>query len=691
MVRLAHVLAAVLLVAAMEALLIQWTSYVVAPNTLVIDFVASGVVLAMAVVPIIVAVATAYRKGSSWAFLTATVLALAFYDLSRIHTEKMSWQDPAIPALMVILAIGCWSVVRPPAVGAARGAADFVVAQVLVGATAVTWAVLHVGSFTPTIVVLVLLGSLTAVQVACSLWLLARERSAPPRSIVVALASLAVAIVFSMVSYPVVPGTVKLKMRSQSGEMAVAPGRLPNVIVVVMDTVRADHLSLYGYEHPTSPQLAEFAERAYVFRRAIANSDWSLPSHATLFTGLLPHQHGAHTVIASIQDGRGRGDEVGWIAQQPLPPSRKTIADRLREVGYETGLIAANHAWLADDWGLVRGFHYVENEPRSLVAFDPFCGAYLRHQPIDALDALYERSTRPELSADEIVGQATDFLGRQRGRSFFLVLNFMDAHAPYLSAMRADAVPEIRERFRGARWSAANLEAYDRSIAFLDDQLGRFFGELKARGLFEDSLIVVTADHGERFGPSGIGWHGDDLSQSTLHIPLLIKMPRQAKGERVERWAQLADVPPTILAAAGLPIPREFFGSPLGRQSRAVIAENYLSSGGTGGDTLRSHGPPRFVSMEILDEKLPTQWALFDGPWKLVRNADGRDLLYDLSDDPSESENLAARRPEIAQQMTDRLAALLPPGTFTDYRRPIAQAGVSALTIEKLKSLGYAQ
>ena len=194
---------------------------------------------------------------------------------------------------------------------------------------------------------------------------------------------------------------------------------------------------------------------------------------------------------------------------------------------------------------------------------------------------------------------------------------------------------------------------------------------------------MVTSDHGERFGASGRGWHGDDLSQASIHVPLLIKMPRQARSERPERHAQLADVAPTVLGAAGLPIPQEFFGSALAERSRAVIAESYLAAGGT-------VTPLRPVSVVQLDMELPTMWALLEADWKLVRDARGRDALYDLASDPAEATDLAASRPEVVQRMAARLASLLPAQTFTDYRLPLAQDDVSSATVEKLKSLGYA-
>jgi arylsulfatase A-like enzyme len=347
-------------------------------------------------------------------------------------------------------------------------------------------------------------------------------------------------------------------------------------------------------------------------------------------------------------------------------------------------LVSANYAWLSPESGLLQGFEYIDSRPGMLVGWEPFAAAYLRHQPIKALKTMYARGTSSKASAREIVDHVEGYLDRQSRRPFFLLINFMDAHAPYTSALHADAVPEIHARFAAHPLSAANVESYDRSIAFLDQQLGRLFANLQARGLFDDALIVVTSDHGERFGAGRRGWHGDDLSQASIHVPLLIKTPRQARSERPVRRAQLADIAPTVLAAAGLPIPPEFFGSVLAERSHAVIAESYLAAGGT-------VTPLRPVPLAQLDSELPTMWALFEADWKLVRDARGRDALYDLASDPAEATDLAASRPEVAKQMAERLASLLPAQTFTDYRVPLAQADVSSVTVEKLKSLGYAQ
>ena len=679
----ARVLWAVLSVAGMEALLVQWTSLVVPPGTLALDFVVTAIVLAL-VVGTVVAPFAAARGLPPGRILSVSVLAaLSFYDASRIRTEKLSWHDPATFVLIGILGAGCWNELRRTTERSED--ADVVAAIVLTSATAVAWAALYIrGRFTSTLLVLALLALATAVQLGWSRWL-AREGRAPAGGSAAAPLWQGVLLVGLAVStYPIAPGFLRPLLLGDAAATGASSRTLPDVVVVVMDTVRADHLSVYGYERSTSPELARFAERAYLFPRATANSNWSLPSHATLLTGLLPHQHGARAVVSSITSPESSAAPMARLAFQPLAEQQVTLAERLREAGYQTAMVSANYAWLSPESGLLQGFDYVDSRPGMLVGWEPFAAAYLRHQPIRALETMYARGTSSKASAREIVDHVEGFLGRQSRRPFFLLINFMDAHAPYMSALQADAVPEIHARFAARPLSAKNVDAYDRSIAFLDHQLGRLFAGLRARGIFDDALVVVTADHGERFGPSGRGWHGDDLSEASIHIPLLIKVPHQARAERPERRAQLADIAPTILEAAGLPIPQEFFGSALAGRSRAVIAESYLAAGGT-------VTPFRPVPVGRLDAELPTLWALLESDWKLVHDATGKDALYDLASDPAEATDLASSRPDVAKPMAQRLAALLPADTYTDYRAPLAQHDVSSVTVEKLKSLGYAQ
>jgi len=662
---------AALLVAGAEAGVVQWTSYSVPPLVLLIDFVTTAAVLSAVVVPVTaVLAATRYRSAAGAA---ATVVAVAVYDLSRIRTEKLALGDAATIAVGAVLLVGVARVALR-AVRADASERSAVVESIgLIAATAAALILCRLGGkFVPTATALALLAITTAVQLAVAV------RLGP---LAARLAAVAVVIAAAAASYPFVPGF--LEPAAAAPRPAESAPKTPSVVVIVMDTVRADHLSLYGYEHPTSPELEKLAARAHVFRRAIANSNWSLPSHATLLTGLLPHQHGAHTVVSPAAADPSSPRLVD-ITQQPLAEANETIVETLRGRGYATGAVTANYAWVTKESGLLQGFDYVDDRSGMLVAWEPFCGAYLRHLPVASLRDLYARKTSSKLGADDIVDHSLAFVDAVGRGPFFLLVNFMDGHAPYGSALRAELVPEIRERFRKSRWRAANLEPYDRSIAFLDHEVGRFFRELEARRIFDDALVVVTSDHGERFGEGNRGWHGADLSQESVRVPLLIKLPGESSPQTIDRRAQLADVVPTILDAVGLPASKSFFGSPLALASRAVIAENYLASGGRG-------TAPRSISLDELDERLPTEWAIFDGDWKLVREAGGRNRLYDVARDPAEAEDRAASEPEVTRRLAEELAALLPREAFTGYRTPVVQAKASNVTIEKLRSLGYAQ
>jgi len=356
----------VLLVAGMEVLLVQWTSLVVPPTTLAVDFVVTAIVLAAVVGPIVGVFAVARKPAPGRILSTAVLATLFFYDVSRIRTEKLSWHDPATLVLMGILGIGCWNELRRT--NDRSEYADVVGAVALVSATAVAWAALCIrGRFTPTIVVLGLLTLATAVQLGWSRWRSSGTRAEPAASIAAPLWPGVLMVALAVSTYPVAPGFLRPLILDDAGAATTSSQALPNVIVVVMDTVRADHLSIYGYERATSPELARFAERAHLFRRATANSNWSLPSHATLLTGLLPHQHGARAVVSSVAAQERSQAAMARLAFQPLAEAQVTLPERLREVGYQTALVSANYAWLSPESGLLQGFEYIDSRPGMLV------------------------------------------------------------------------------------------------------------------------------------------------------------------------------------------------------------------------------------------------------------------------------------------------------------------------------------
>jgi arylsulfatase A-like enzyme len=298
----------------------------------------------------------------------------------------------------------------------------------------------------------------------------------------------------------------------------------PSVILVSIDTLRADHVGLYGYARPTTPFLDRWAQGGVVFERAFTTAAWTLVAHMTMLTGLFPEQHG---VI-----GKNRA----------LSPEIPLLAERMRAAGYRTyGLYF--DGWINARHGFDRGFDVFES-----------------HKDLAEADA-HLRKLLPEL---------------ERGGPFFLFLHLFDVHCgdldhdtlpyqepePYQSRFLAGLPPLPKMPLRKL-WESENLltseqlqtvtALYDSGIQHVDEQLGRWFGEFEQRGLTRNTLMIVTADHGEALGEHGrLNQHGDSW-QSALHIPLILRHPAGlGAGTRVSTPVHLGDVVPTILAAAGL-------------------------------------------------------------------------------------------------------------------------------------------
>jgi arylsulfatase A-like enzyme len=296
--------------------------------------------------------------------------------------------------------------------------------------------------------------------------------------------------------------------------------KAPLVIVYLVDTLRRDHLSLYGYGRRTSPQLDGFASDAVVFERAVASSSWTIPSVASLFTSLLPDAHGALQL------------------QAPLPPAVHTLAERLAESGFATGAVVANPLILVS-----RGFD------QGFTCFEGLRGRKKR------------RLSRT-VPAARVVDTALRFLDSHRGLPSFLYVHAFDPHFPYQPPPPFDHLfepPTPSERDQA-------VALYDGEIAYGDREFGRFVRELKAKGLYDRALLVFASDHGEEFLDHGDWRHGGSLFDELVRVPLVVKYPGGSHaGRRVDLQVQLLDVFPTVLEALSLPVPADpaFLGRPL--------------------------------------------------------------------------------------------------------------------------------
>jgi arylsulfatase A-like enzyme len=431
------------------------------------------------------------------------------------------------------------------------------------------------------------------------------------------------------------------------------PPRPPNVLVVTLDTVRADHLSAYGYPVRTSPQLERLAARSTRYARAWATSPWTLPSHASLFTGKHAFEHGARTYPIDQP-----GNNV-----RPLHKGHVTLAEALREQGYATAAFVANVAYLGRRWKLHQGFDVYDVQHEMGEA-----------RNVDVLAWLASRDER---------------------KPFFLFVNYMDAHRPYNARPRPGLLPREVVQDKGALLNQlyktvmpGKVEAppdlrqkvvdqYDTAIANLDEELGRLVDAVEAAG---PAVVVVTSDHGEYFGEHRLVEHSKDVYEPALRIPLVVRTPGQDAGRVVSTSMSLVDVPRLI--ADGLPahvrdalIPH--FPYVPGRHP--VIAEVYYTRTK---DLFHPEWGWRFRRVRT---------ALVDWPFKLIQSSDGAHELHDLARDPAELHDLRADRPEVASGLARTLDALLATRKKArEVKGPVEdEEPLSPEDEEALRALGY--
>ncbi|MCP5043801.1 MAG: sulfatase-like hydrolase/transferase, partial [bacterium] len=365
----------------------------------------------------------------------------------------------------------------------------------------------------------------------------------------------------------------------------------PAVVLITLDTTRVDHLSCYGYERKTTPNLDALAERSVRYRRAWSTSSWTLPAHASLFTGMYPSRHGAHyepageAVLGDVLRFPGaRHVRAGMLAAEAT-----TLAEILARAGFATGAFVAG-PWLHREFGLLQGFRHKDDSVTS------FGG-------------------RP---ASEISAAAIAWLDNiPPDRPFFLFANYFDPHAPYA---RSEAYPDLPRAaedldfdygavMRGetplsAEKRAVLRDRYDGEIRDMDRALGTLFDAIAARRNGSRTLIVVTADHGEALGDGGRIGHGFWLTEELTRVPLVVRYPQARDGGTWrEEPIQLVDILPLVAAELGLRSPAEVEGVPVGSRE-AAFAELYREA-----STAK-----RFGQQYDRDLEAVIRW-----PYKLVR------------------------------------------------------------------------
>lgn len=489
-------------------------------------------------------------------------------------------------------------------------------------------------------------------------------------------------------------GAATYRVETQPAGAERSAGR-PDVLLIVLDTARADRTSLHGYSKPTTPLLNELAKSALVCDRAISNGMWTVPSHASLFTGLSLRQHGADHRHLRLDD------------------AHQTLAEVLREAGYATGFFS-NNPLIAPSTNMTQGFQ-TRRVIHDLKRISRFSLEYFFEQrgwipPAPWLD--------DDFGAGITNWMISNWLTRQGEQPVFLFVNYMEAHLPYrvpkeyrrqfMSLEQLARSYELRYSVHGNILEKLDLDynltgsgflqesdaeilraQYDATIRYLDDRVEELLGIFSQRGRQKNMLVIITADHGEYLGEHGMWGHRFLAHHTVTSVPLLIRDARKPAPGRLTAPAQLSDVFATVQRAV--------FGDEAGpAPGESCDLFGLAGSGGVNRVAIsKCSGPEprtlaRFLGLKdprVLHRPSP-QIAAVGERYKYLQSADGMRELYDLSVDAGEQNNLLLELPERAAEFEAYIADWL--ARTPEYKLPPGQSlDVPPETLQSMKSLGY--
>lgn len=456
----------------------------------------------------------------------------------------------------------------------------------------------------------------------------------------------------------------------------------PNVLILVLDTARAHDFSCYGYDRQTSPNVDRIAEEGIRYANALSNAPWTLPSHASMFTGRLPFDHGAHA--------------RGYQLSEELP----TVAELLRDAGYDTTLLS-NNGWLSEGFGVLRGFdqtyelwklfqtetdivepyrEYVKNtnlwdSPGSLLTF---ASTILRQGNVlrDGVNLAYGALHRDEYhhSGKRITQLLTNHLD-DTDDPFFIVANYLEPHLkygppePYRSAHLPDDVTESEVddivqdvydvQFGSASFSERERRIlrrlYDGEIAHVDSFVGRVYDYLDETGILDDTLLIVVGDHGENVADHGLLGHNSSLHDTVLRVPLVIRPPGGTSGRVASEFVQLTDIYRTVLEATDVTAPEE---------DDAFSTDILHDIEGRPDEAIAQYAGLQLQRDRIVDEYPHVDINRYDRSLvsihrdghKLVRAGDGEASLYRIGDPLAEPVQIDDTESPVRERLASRLS-----------------------------------
>jgi arylsulfatase A-like enzyme len=455
--------------------------------------------------------------------------------------------------------------------------------------------------------------------------------------------------------------------RQKRSQLPKAAAGAPNVLVIVLDTLRADHVSSYGYSRTTTPTIDAMARQGVLFENAIAATSWSLPSHASLLTGRYPREHGLQNIQPEPWLGWGHSAMNGY----------PTLGEAMQALGYRTGAFSANRVYFTENVGLGRGFLHFEDYFYSVgdslvrtvygrIIWQRFFNrseksAFTRGLRYLKLDSWLDKDSEGSgdyggaygvrKRAEEVNRELLAWIGHDRQHPFFVFLNYLDVHYAYGGPRQYQKPP----------WDKGTvIDEYDAGLKYDDDSIAELWSALQRRG-FTNTLIIITSDHGESLGDHGLGYHGASLYRELIRVPLIIYLPGVVPGGvRVQQPISTNLLARTILELTGPPDER-FPGPALAHlwasNTNPFTFKNPLS------DLVRTDViVPRD---RIMQGKIPIAAdgdmnSVYSSRWHLIHHQKDGDQLYEVERDAAESNDMA-KSDGTAEVIRDLLGSTVPP------------------------------
>ncbi len=452
-------------------------------------------------------------------------------------------------------------------------------------------------------------------------------------------------------------GTLVCAAACSGGREDVSVENEMNVLLITIDTLRADRLGCYGYDQPVSRMIDALAARGVQFNECMSQSSVTPISHASILTGQNPYRHGVRTIMGGEPYKLGR--------------DHSTLATLLKAAGYDTAAFISAMPLVAEKFGLDNGFDVYEQSFYEDIEFV---------QELQNADS--RRRQNPTQRRGDLTNElAIDWLRGREGGPFFLWLHYFDVHETYLVP---PIIPGVFTYTVEKPLTDIHSQMYDVELRFVDLMIKNLVDELYRLGVGRDTLIVITSDHGQGFNDHDYPYHGMKLYQEQIHVPLIMAGESLPTGLKLDGLVRSIDIAPTILDVVGYPpemAPADIEGISL----RPMWEERPQERPRQGGASIAAYGETSYPK-EIAGES--PVFSVIEGNLKLIAYSESRseNELFDLAADPTESNNIISERPEQAKRL-EKTIARLQHGTVFDVERSADDDDKATRSL--LKSLGY--